>query len=558
MKAFRAQAIKQVITGGNWNPHGTHRARFYGTTVSGFDLGAGVQTTDPFVTAAANFHGMLVDVEPFGAFSSQLFFDSMTFGVDGGYRILAPRSSRITARYINFARNSANTIIAGVASVVWQTSFAKTDGLRVDAFDSPILQAVAAALTPAEVLGLTIRINAYRTIYFDNPNLTNGSPATAAAAKELNAKLTGGGFQPNPARSLLVGTIGLWRKGEPAHEPGERTLVPGGTSPLGSAYARVNGNTLTLDLSNSVPEIDKDLTKQNLGSLTVAMVDPVSKVVTNLGSLNYNQYDRAAYESSAGIVTLALAAGVASAAAQQDIELLDSTNTPLLAELSLRAIPDVPNVYLDEGESVKASFQVYNRGLPAGSALPVTLYQMDSTGGTIVNTTPMTTDAQGVLTVPIAGTAGAISAYVPSLTAIDQPTQGINPLVNTYMYVRTRPADADIARLAPLWANVYAKVLANWNAMAPCMDNWLNLNDPKQVKSFAAILKRLTDPAHFESYRFMPVTRDMSQGQRTLLYKFLDAPAFEAEETEETEAAEAVAAPHSLSFAELSRSMRHS
>jgi hypothetical protein len=34
----------------------------------------------------------------------------------------------------------------------------------------------------------------------------------------------------------------------------------------------------------------------------------------------------------------------------------------------------------------------------------------------------------------------------------------------------------------------------------------------------------VTDPASFESFLFMPVTRDMSAGERTLLYKFLDQP----------------------------------
>ena len=139
VKAFRAQAISQVA-GGNWNPHGTHRAVFYDSAVSAVDVGAGAATNDPFVAASVQFTGMLVDLEPFGAMSSQLYFDSMHFGIDGGYRILAPRSSRVTARYINFARNSANTMIAGVASAVWQASFAKSDGLRVDAFDSKALQ----------------------------------------------------------------------------------------------------------------------------------------------------------------------------------------------------------------------------------------------------------------------------------------------------------------------------------------------------------------------------------------------------------------------------------
>ena len=52
------------------------------------------------------------------------------------------------------------------------------------------------------------------------------------------------------------------------------------------------------------------------------------------------------------------------------------------------------------------------------------------------------------------------------------------------MYVRTLPADEATAKLAPTWDNVYTGVLANWNAMAPCMDNWLRLDKPAQVKAY--------------------------------------------------------------------------
>ena len=65
-------------------------------------------------------------------------------------------------------------------------------------------------------------------------------------------------------------------------------------------------------------------------------------------------------------------------------------------------------------------------------------------------------------------------------------------------------------------------MLSNWEAMAPCMDNWLRLGDPQQVLAYGWVLKHLTDPGNFEAFRFMPVTRDMSAGQRTLLYAFLD------------------------------------
>jgi hypothetical protein len=525
VSAFREQGIAQV-TGGNWNPQGTHRSTFFDSSICGFDIGAGPQTDDPFVSAAVAFTGMLVDVEPFGSFSSQLFFDVMRLGVDGGYRILAPRTSRFTARYINFYRNLSNQMIAGRASVIWQASFDKADGLRVDPFDSTALQRLASALESDDILGLTVRFNAYNTIYFDNPDLSNSSPLTKQAEQTLAGKLRGGGFQPNPARSQLVGVVGLWRKGEPAHEPGDRALLQlqPQNPPLASTHARFNGTTLTLDLSNSVPEINRALSKRNLGTLTIAAVDPQTLAQTDLGSFDYSKYDRAAYEASAGIVSVSLATAPASNAL---LRLRDAKGSTLLAETALRAIPVTPNLYLDEGQPATPTFQVYDRGAPATGTFPVTVYTMSSDGGAIVGQQAMTTDAGGVLSLPISGTAGG--GIVPYTVAADPsepaPTDGLNTQTNTYMYVRTLPADAQIAALPPTWQNVYVNVLANWNAMAPCMDNWLMLNDPTQIVAYANVLRRLTDPANFEQFRFMPVTRDMSVGERTLLHKFLDANA---------------------------------
>ena len=135
VQQFRDQAIDDVLAIGSWNPQGTHRSTFFDTEVNGVDTGGGTSTADPFVGAPVNFLGMLVDCEPYGAFSSQLYFDAINLGVDGSYRIFAPRADRVTARYINFFRyrDKASSIIAEIASVNWQTSFPKGGGLVVDA-----------------------------------------------------------------------------------------------------------------------------------------------------------------------------------------------------------------------------------------------------------------------------------------------------------------------------------------------------------------------------------------------------------------------------------------
>ena len=559
--AFRQQAIG-AVAGGNWNPHGTHRSTFFETEVTGVDVGHGVETDDPFVGTPIGLLGMLVDCEPYGSVSSQLFFDEMTFGIPGGCLVSCPRSSRMTARYINFNRNSDNTMIAGVASVVWQTSFAKTDGLSLDPHGSPALRALDAALPDDDVLGLTVRWNSYRTIYYDDPALRNRSPRAAVAAADLTGRLITGGFQPNPARSLVVGVLGLWRRGEPAHEPGDRPLLAVQVGEVvATAHARVEGHRLTIDLCNSVAEVDEILTKQNLGTLSVVAVGPDGHTVATLGSLAYHQYDRAAYETGAGIVSIELAPDLVEVAADNDIELRAVDGTRYLAETELWAVPTEPNRYLDEGDpATTTAVQVYVRGVPGPAGIDVTRY--DASGAAPVLVDHETTDADGVVQFPIEPMAGGgLTPYLFVCGPDPQTPVQLDTQLTPYMYVRTLPADEAIGSLQPTWDNVYSGVLANWNAMAPCMDNWLRLDDPEQVRAYAPVLKKLTDPSRFESFRFMPVTRDMTVGERTLLWSFLDAPP-EADQsaTESLDAGQAEPpaprTPPRRDLAKLSRAMR--
>jgi hypothetical protein len=78
---------------------------------------------------------------------------------------------------------------------------------------APRLTALVTALESDDVLGVTVRFNTYRTVYYDDPKPTNESDQTAAVAHALHKKLKAGRFQPNPARSLTIGVLGLWRRG---------------------------------------------------------------------------------------------------------------------------------------------------------------------------------------------------------------------------------------------------------------------------------------------------------------------------------------------------------
>lgn len=573
--AFRTEAITDVDpnvnpetrTQRNWDPQGTHRSVFYDlsapdascvdsaitdSAISGIDLGSGVSAADPFVGAPARFSGKLVDLEPYGSFSSQLFFDSMTFGIDGGCRIAAKRRTRVTARYINLGRNQVY-YIAGFASIVWQTSFL-TEDLTIDAFDSAALQALQEALEQPGVIGLTVRWVNYRTIYYDcpelaaNPTLPSGQDLRTAKAQELISKLRvndpagGGVWQPNPARSKMVGVIGLWREGEPLHEPGDRALIttsfPGVTGPPGvmavaTAFARLDGDRLTIDLGSSMPEEDLALNKKDWGELDVVAVDPSEPGgFVSLATIGYDEashpgcqayYAREYYEAQSGIVTLEVdPSAIPSGAALQ----LRAGGDILLDEMAVRAIPLVPNLYIDEGDSAQAAFQVYVNGVPGGAGTDFTVWTYDSGGTPLAATWSGQAGPDGQFSVPITNSSPGCLGYVPVLGANQPAPQiGLYPQVTPYAYVRTLPADDAVAGMEPTWDNVYTLVLANWNAMAPCMDNWLDLHDPDQIRAFGSVIKQLTDPAAIEAYSYMPVTRDMTAGERALLYNFLDSPA---------------------------------
>lgn len=560
---FRQAAIDEIVTAGSWNPAGTYRSPFYNSYISGVDIGHGLNTDDAFVGSPVSFTGMLVDCEPYGAYSSQLFFDDMCFGIDGGCRIYGKRVTRFTDRYINFAANPNNNMIAGVASVVWQTCFDKTAGLTIDAHDSAALAALAGCVAEEDVLGVMVRFVTYRTVYYDDPTLSNGSAGSTAAGQALQAKLNAGGFQPNPARSLQVGTVGLWRRGDSMHEPGNRALLTTGVpitvssnpkiSPAvcGSAWAFVGPDRLTLDLSNCIPWDSRTPTKVNLGALSIVAADPPPAVAfTTVATIPATAYDQAAYEATSGIVDIPLDPGIAASLAKMDLSIIGGDGTKYLEEAPLRAIPSQPNLYIDQGDSVDTLVQVYERGVPAGAGIAVTMSELGATQKTAVT---QTTDANGQVSFPLSGATGTVVGLVfqpgPDPT-LPVTANAFDTQTYTYMYLRVLPADAAIGALEPSWDNVHNYVLSNWEAMAPCMDNWLRLGDEAQVRAYAPIIRQLTDPANFEGFRYMPVTRDLTVGQRQLLYNFLGGgSAFKAL------AATPDAAPV-RDFAKLSRAMR--
>jgi len=514
---YRARSIATMVADGNWNIDGTHKSLMYDAEVTGVDLGDGLTVDDPVVGVPVSLLAMLVDAEPYGSTSSQLFYDSFSVGIDGGYQVALAGAEPFAARRINFSRNSGYQVIAGVASVAWQATV--TDGVAISAFDSPALARLQEAIDDGRADGITVRFYAYRTEYFG---------VEAPGSLEWNAlhhRLTEGGFQHNPARSLVVGSVGLWREGEPMAEPGDRTLVPVGGTTVAAAFAKATRSRLTIDLGNSIPEIDFEVTKTNLGPLEVQATAPGGDTVS-LGTLELADYDREAYDRTSGIVTLDLDPAQAEAAATGDLAIL-AEGQRVLAEQDLMAYPTSPNLYLDEQDPLAPStppslgVHVLRRGRRVTEPVSVLVVRPGSTNGPTV----AVTDDDGTVTLPVDDGAGAwVWLFVP----FDGDTPpSPPPMLDTqavgYATTRVLPLDEYLDALPPTWENVYTNVLISWKALAPCMDNWLDLEDEEACRNLAPLMKRLSASDNHDRFRYMPVTRDLTRGQRALLHRWCDA-----------------------------------
>ena len=157
---FRARMIRDTVQRGDWNYFGSHRCTMEGTTVVGGTSGPGAAdtTTDPIIEAPVQLIGKLVDIDPYGAVS-QVFFDELLVGVPGRPHLRARPRRRMVSRWLSFSRNRrpADVVaIAGRAGAAWQAVFRAEDVEIVRAEGSPLLSALAEALSQEHTLGLML------------------------------------------------------------------------------------------------------------------------------------------------------------------------------------------------------------------------------------------------------------------------------------------------------------------------------------------------------------------------------------------------------------------
>ena len=146
----------------------------------------------------------------------------------------------------------------------------------------------------------------------------------------------------------------------------------------------------------------------------------------------------------------------------------------------------------------------------------------------------VTTGADGTAKLPIAADdPGNPRKYIDGqLYLIDfrLPGQG-NQARSGFDYIVTHVRDAYTVPDAPTWETDVAPIFTQYGNLYPIMSKQLvNLSNPHDVKRHAKIL-RLAFAQPMASANHMPVTRDLSQGKRDMILKFLDRLIAEGEPT---------------------------
>jgi hypothetical protein len=593
------------------------------TTVIGGDLGYNQPvTSDPLIGVQVALSGdggsgpgRLVDTNPASPWSSQIYFGQFALGLNNPV-LSGPRVYRMHSRWLNPSRiYSTDQFLTSPASsigVCFQTCIPFDQVTWANTNNSQLITALQEAAQQPGALGIMVRFTAYVNLYFMN-GILNGTTAQPRTYEDLasvmatawdawNQNGDTSQFFSNPCYSHVVGVVGVWNEGELASVPVGRCLAAevavapigltaakspaaprptrvmghelksnaiagvGNPVPLGPVAVNVDygASLISLDLSSTMPELGvpgawpSDLRKANFGSLEFGVMQKGS--FTQIAAIDYDQYQRSAYEARAGIIDIPFPDTGTGQLLQNGRLAIQAQGQTALIEQVFTAETDTRGIYLDENGQAEFQITVYRMGVPSPNT-NVLLAQYDSglslvpnpnspspfvnflngsvipidAGGTVTNVAILTTDEQGNATASIGAQQPGfpVIAFFPYSAEDDvmpQPPPAFSFLDNAfYTTVRVLPFDNSVPQAfvdlwntnqnqAAAWNFIYGQILYVYDMLFNVMLESVNLGSQQAVEqNISSIWSAISEAAAAESTYAMPITRDLSAGKRLTL-----------------------------------------
>ena len=399
----------------------------------------------------------------------------------------------------------------------------------------------------------------------------------------LSIKFNVDGYDDDPSSPTftfgrITGSIGAWVEGEPVQYLPGRMLQAGNPQlNMNTAYAVLQGNTLHLDLGNSLPTAATGGPLINQGLLVLCTQDSDGTSVL-IGQIAYT--GDGWYTQTAGLASFPLSDAQLALVRTQPLSVVQ----PYAANGAVTYLSEAPG-----GQCVRADQFVFrfNPGASGADSQTATLYatqygqplagaqisfQLDAsimqgfiqqvpgglpgpdvgtptdiftfidgaTGAALPAQTPagggqpfysLTADAQGVAQLVVQakdpgnprgyidgqvyGLAYQIGAQPPAVGQIQNPSQILNFLV----------FDAYDLPQTPTWVRDVQPIFLQYAQLYPVMRRIVDLSNYGSVMQHRQILKNvfsvpLTDP------NYMPVTRDLSAAKQQMLLRWLDNPVY--------------------------------
>ncbi len=570
---------------GSWNVYGDHAVSFVDAKVTGGQLRDGaVAADDPIrdapvrllgqvYTDSDNPPGRLVDVDSYSATSSQIYFERLEIGRGAGAPGVGGRGvGRMFSRWINAGQRNllgSKLFITGSWGVNWWAAIGKEQLEWSGLEGSPALVALKTALDADPYnQGLVFRLVNYLTLYYQTVEWKGEKRDTA---QKLAAAYQDGYRGGNPARSVLMGAVGIWGPGELASVATQRLLLPAppgapaagssksleprddalppGPQWLAPAAAVVDRerSVVALDIAASFPETDKTLEKANLGSFVLKCHCPGEDKPLFVGRLTYQDYDRAAYLANGGVVEFGFEPDKGDKIAAGRLELLSESKGQdlCLVEEPHYVESDDRGCYVEQDGETEIVLRAFAAGAPAGAPLPARLVQYDNSWTRIddpddrivellaADGTPLPC---GMVTVAPEGTTVRLRSLhagicnIVYLVGDDTPAppsiRQFGWMTRHFSVVRALPFDNELesgtsdSELS--WHFIYTKVLKLYDKIYPIMSVVRDLEDRNVVDAMANQIRFAIDESRFPSTLYMPITRELSAGKRKLLLRYLN------------------------------------
>jgi hypothetical protein len=561
---MNADASGQYGQGG-WNYFGDNGFTFRGTKVTGVQWADGTVAHRPeedaligqdvdllghtSPTATRRTAPVTVDVDPLSDWASFVLADVFRIGTAKGTALAASGLSMGTMRWVSMQRNLYLSG-EGAEGALMQFVATRDDarGIELAGADSPALAQLAACLAPGGGAdGISILLALY------NFNL-DVKPALV-----LQAAFAEGRYLTNPAKGFMVGTVQAWSRDQPTQIPLGRYLGPTGVAldARKGAKAVLPGLALvqpgtrpgfvTVNLMNTVPEVDETQTKVDPGALFLEWVPDEGGLPLRVNPEPLPT-DRESYEATSGLIDLPTRLDVRWSEGRFRIvgpgASPSSTPRVLLDERDRIVTTEQWATYLDHGERKPIELRAYRRGEPdANATLTVRQYRLiptslptkdldlsaclvgpdDATVTPVVaHRTEVRTDERGCARLELRGDIPG-TCLLRFWAEADPPTFNWVPApMDFYANVRVLPLDDELANLPATWENVYTKVLRYYFLAYPAMSQYIPFNREDSVRAAAgAILERLSSKGWHRT-TYMPVTREMSRGKRELLRRWCE------------------------------------